>query len=405
MNPDSRKWLYMVLSVLLSTAFWFYVRNTQDIEISTIIRNIPVTLYGEQVLEDQGMTVSDLSEGAVSINITATQSVIRRLRSDNITATVDVSRCSTPDKYPLTYTITYPSGVSGSDIQINERTPSNITVTVEKLNSKTFLIEPRLQGSIAQGFQAGSWSLSQDTVIASGALEQLNRVAKIEAVVEEENLTERFSGDVPLTLVDAEGNVLTDADVKLSISTVYVTLPVVVVRDIPLSVNLISGGGASADDCEPVFSPADSISVSGAMEDLAGLEEISLGNIDLAKVVGTSTFTFSINLDPSLDNVSGFGEVMVTVTINNLATRTLDVGNIQLINAPDGAQRVTQSCQVVLRGEQEVLDRIDASQIRIVADLSDVTARGSFTVPVRVYLNAPDSVGVIGDYTIAVNLP
>lgn len=405
-SVGDRKWLYLVLSVLLAAIFWFYVRDTrEDIDVSATISGIPVTLYGEQVLEDQGMTVSDISNETISINVTSSQRVIRRLRGDSMSATVDVSRCSSPDQYSLTYTISYPSGVSASDIALNERTPARITVTVAKLNARTFDIEPRLQGSVAQGYQAGSWSLSQDTVIISGAVDQINRIAKVEAVVEGENLTERISGDVPLTLVDSSGNAIADTDVKLSIDTVYVTLPVVVVKNIPLTVNLISGGGASSDDCQPIFAPADYITVSGAEEDMEGLKELSLGNIDLAKVVGTGSFTFPINLDPSLDNVSGFSEVIVTVTINDLATRTLDVGNIQLMYAPEGTQTITQSCRVVLRGSQAILDQIDASQIRIVADLSNVTAVGSFPVPVKVYLNASDEVGVIGDYTIVVNVP
>ena len=58
----------------------------------------------------------------------------------------------------------------------------------------------------------------------------------------------------------------------------------------------------------------------------------------------------------------------------------------------------------MIRGPEEELEKIAVSQIRIVADLSDLTSVGSFTVPVKVYLNASQSVGVIGDYYIAVNV-
>ena len=149
--------------------------------------------------------------------------------------------------------------------------------------------------------------------------------------------------------------------------------------------------------------------VSGAESDMESLSEISLGSVDLSKVVGTNTFTFPIDLDASLENVTGSTSATVTVTVNGLDTRSFDVDNIQMVNVPDGYQvtLATQVRTVKVRGKQEDLDNIDASQLSIVADLSDVDFAGLYSVPaskVKVYLNADSSVGVIGDYTVVVNV-
>ena len=95
--------------------------------------------------------------------------------------------------------------------------------------------------------------------------------------------------------------------------------------------------------------------------------------------------------------------------MNGLDTRSFDVDNIQMVNVPDGYQvtLATQVRTVKVRGKQEDLDNIDASQLSIVADLSDVDFAGLYSVPaskVKVYLNADSSVGVIGDYTVVVNV-
>ena len=45
------KWIYVLLSILIATVFWLYVRRTQDPAQDGVIRNIPVTLIGERVLE------------------------------------------------------------------------------------------------------------------------------------------------------------------------------------------------------------------------------------------------------------------------------------------------------------------------------------------------------------------
>ena len=78
----------------------------------------------------------------------------------------------------------------------------------------------------------------------------------------------------------------------------------------------------------------------------------------------------------------------------------------QLQNVPGGysARSDTEAKTVYVRGAAEELTLIDSSQLRIVADLKDVTGSGTYTIPVRVYLDAAGSVGVIGDYSIVVSV-
>ena len=123
-------------------------------------------------------------------------------------------------------------------------------------------------------------------------------------------------------------------------------------------------------------------------------------------MVGTNTFTFPISLDPSLENVSGETDATVTVTVKGLDTKVFNVDNISVLQPANGytAVAVTQEKQVTVRGKTEDLEAVDASQLRIVADLSDMTTTGQISVPVRVYLDTNRSVGVIGEYTIVVNI-
>ena len=50
------------------------------------------------------------------------------------------------------------------------------------------------------------------------------------------------------------------------------------------------------------------------------------------------------------------------------------------------------------------MEKIDASQIRVVVDLSGMTTQGTQLVPARVYLDGTSTVGVVGGYTISVNM-
>lgn len=401
------KWFYMVVSILLAVVFWSYVRTEQDVEQEFTLRGVPVQVTGENILENQNMTVAGLSQKTVSLRLSCPISVERQLSNRNVSVTVDVSRCSSAQDYELIYTINYPENVNPNNVQVLQRTPQRITVSVEQMYTNTYEIEFIHRGSVAPGYQSGTAVINPTLVTVSGPEDYVKQVNKVVAVLTQEELSSRFSGDLPLVLLDAEGNILTDLDVKLSATTAYVTLPVVVVKEVPLTVNLIGGGGAAPEDAVCTIEPQDTITVSGSEEDLAGLNALNLGDVDLAQIIGTSeTRTFQIQLDPRFENVSGISEVQVTIHLKDLDTKDFQVENIELINTPDAytAYSATQMRTITLRGDQEALDAISPSQIQIVADLSNIAAEGSYPVPVRVYLNASGNVGVVGSYTIIVNV-
>ena len=219
-------------------------------------------------------------------------------------------------------------------------------------------------------------------------------------------MKESFSGELPLRLLDEAGQELDQSGLRFSADRVYAMLPVVVVKDIPLTVEFLDGGGATSENIKYEIEPK-TISVSGPEEDMQHLNELSLGSIDLAQVMDTVTEEFPIYLPASLINVSGQTTASVKVTIKGLSTKAFEVSNIELTNVPKGykAALTTRVRTIVLRGTKAELDKVSPSQIRIVADLSELsTATGSYNVPVKVYLYTNGDVGVIGQNNVVVNL-
>ncbi|MCI8422592.1 MAG: hypothetical protein HFF50_03520 [Lawsonibacter sp.] len=400
------RWAYVLMSILLAFVFWLYVRTELDPAQPATLRNVRVELVGVSVLTRQGLTVAGLSDTTVELRIDApvsTQQNLNRYRSD-LWVTLDVSKCVEGEN-KVSYTPHYPENVNAESISTHIRNPSTITVTVEKLETRTFEVEFQLQGQVAQGYQMGTPAINPETVLVSGSIEQVNQIDKVAAILTNENLEERFAGDLPLTLLNSAGEVLTGLDVTLDNDTAYVIVPVVVVKEIPLKVNLVPGGGATEEDAIVHVDPP-TIIVSGSEEDLAGLDELYLGSMDLADVVGSVARQMPINLSPNLENVSGNTTANVTVSVTGLATRTLEVENIQLVNMPAGytVDLLTQVKSVMLRGPEEDLAAIDPSQILIVADLDGFTNQGTYSVPVRVILNAGGNAGIVNEYTVTVSI-
>lgn len=399
------RWFYILLSILLAVLVWMYIRDVENPAQDSTYYGVEIQLAGERVLEERGLTVAALSQKTVNIKVTAPISVLNDLNPDNITASIDVSQCSAPGEYQLTCTPKLPSNVDTSGAYFPDAAQV-ITVTIDNLATETKNLELKLEGSVADGYQAGTPVFDPETVELSGTAQQLAEISRVVVILEAEDLKATYTGRLPITLLDKNDNPIADTNVSLSEESAYLTLPVGVMKEVPLTVSFIAGGGATGDGDVDVEIQPKTITVIGSEDAVAGLTEISLGSIDLATVLDTSVITMPIRLSTALDNASGITEAQVTVTVKGLSTRSLDVSNIEIANVPDGysVEKVTQTRTIVIRGSQTALDQVDPAQVWIVADMSKITATGTNSVPVTVYLNASDEVGVVGEYKIVVNI-
>ncbi|HJF01627.1 MAG TPA: hypothetical protein K8V04_05755, partial [Flavonifractor plautii] len=359
------------------------------------------------------LMISEGAEQTVSLRIRATRDVWRRLNSGDNTVTIDVSGITEPGAQSVSITtrnISFPRSITALDsIDVQYTSPSAVEFTVSRWASREVPVQGSFLGSVADGYQREEFSFAPETVTVSGQEELVDQVDHALVTVSQENLSATFSENCTYTLVDAEGEPLAEAaQLETAPETVLTTLRVVQLKEVELSVDIVPGGGAAEGDGHVTvdISPA-TITVSGEAADLAELDSISLGEIDLSQVFGTETRRMTIPLDASLTNVSGPAEATVTVQVEGLSTKTLEVTNINTSNEPDGyhVDVVTQSLTVMVRGTQEAVDAVVASQIRVVADLSDLDlSTGTRTVPVRVYLDGSSEVGVMGEYNISISI-
>ncbi len=406
-QAKKNKGLYMVISVLVAIALWMYVGDTNP-DDSGPIRNIPVTFVGTDLLESRGLMISEGQDQTVTLNITGKRDVFRLLSAETISVTVDVSSIQQPGRYTQAYQESYnlPGTVSGSSLVITERYPLNIVFEVVRRGVRSIPVRGNMTGSVADGYQAGEFTFSPAAIQVSGEESLVNQIDYAQVTLDDQDMSETYSGDLPYTFISFTGETLDAENYETDTALVRTTLPIVQLKEVPLSVDLIPGGGATEENVRCRITPL-SIMVSGAANDLEPLKEISLGNIDLSKVLGNDTITMPIPLAAELSNVSGVSEATVKITISGLSTATLEVDDIQFINVPAGyvPKKVTEKRQIQIRGSAEAVASVTASQLRIVADLGNAeAATGTQTIPVKVYLDGRSDVGVVGDYNIVVSI-
>ncbi len=402
------KTLYIVISCFASVILWLYVASYENTTQSVTLTGLEVKyIGGEDILQDRNLLVTDKDMQDVSLTLLVKRSLVSQLTKDTVHVSVDLRDIRTSGVYGKVYTISY-DNVDEEDVIVTRRDPEYMTVNIDRMDvNPEVVVRGVFDGTIAEGYLSEPIIYSPETIEVSGPESVISRIAFAKVVIDREELTRTVSGVVEYTLVDRDGQPVESAEITTSVKEIQYTIPIVKVKDVALTVNLLSGGGATEDDAVVRIDPP-TITVSGDAELLSGINQLQLGTIDLASFNLSTTETFAVVLPNGVNNLSGEKEASVTVSIRGLATKRVITTNISFINVSEGytPRPITQYKEVVIRGPKEILDMISGSNIRIVGDLADIgNAVGRYSVPTTVEVLGYREVGVIdGSYNIVVSL-
>ena len=139
---------------------------------------------------------------------------------------------------------------------------------------------------------------------------------------------------------------------------------------------------------------------------MANIEEIKLDTLSLADLRAEETFTYEIQLPSGVNNLSGVTSVTLTILFDDISSRTMNAVRCSYENLTSDREVtiVTSTLPVTLRGTSEALEQVSEDDLRVVADLTNVSdADGVYTVPANVYVDGLD-IGAVGSYQVTVRL-
>ncbi len=401
---------YAVLAFLCAIAGWLYVETVQAPNTSTTLNNFPVTFIGEDALAEQGLMITEGKDTTVNLTLTGTRSVLSQLSRNNITITVQAaSQISGAGTYSLEYYVSFPSSTD-SKVTVKNSSMSRIDVTVVQMASATVDIIGSFEGTVVEGalIDESSFVFESAQVTVSGESSLVEQVDHASVVLSETDLDDTWSGELDIVLVDAQGEPVDTTNLSCSIDSVYTTFPISFVKEVPLTVNFLEGGGASADNASYSFNTNDTVTISGTQDVLDEIDSISIGTIDLSQVITSEVLTFTIPVPDGITIISGLTTASVTVTITGLTTRVVEVSDIRFTNVPEGleATSLTQSVSVRIRATEDVMSLVMDTDVMLIVDLSDMDTSniGTYYKAATVSVTGFADVGAVNDYQVVVSL-
>jgi YbbR domain-containing protein len=404
------KLVWAILAALGSVLLWVYVTFVEGDVITADFNGVAVEFYGADLLRDeQGLIITNVSDYVVSVSLTGTRSELSRLDSSSMTARIDVSNIAGIGEHRERPDIVFAPGISRGSILASEisTAPISISYSVVREISKTIDVMGRFNGTVAEGFFTMPPVFNPVTVIIRGPQDEINQVQYAWVDITREDLDATRNFESTYILVDADLNEVPLGNIKLERETVDVTIQVLMQKEIPLTVDIVEGAGATSQNIKITCEPA-SILISGDKETLDAINRISLDTVDLSSFGLVYEQTLPIHLDNGITNVTGITEAKVKIEVIGLETKSFTVTNISVVNITEGYEMelLTESLEVTIRGPAEVLERLKANNIRVVADAADIgAATGEFAPSAKVIIDDDfTGVGALGTYEIYIRI-
>ena len=414
------------LSILIALLVWFYANDDTEIEIS--VNDVPIEFTNEDTtLADKGLMLLSNEEETIDLKLSMPRSTYFKLDPGKIRIVVDLSSVTTTGTQTITYSILYPRGPRGellsSSITQKEPTVRSTTIEIGELFRKNVEIRCKVVGNVAEGYIAGTVRMLPETLEVRGQQVDIMQVSYAQVTLNIENATSIILLSTPYvvmmsvatsTVVELLGFELYDFSDQLIRSnrihpaseSIQVTMPVMTVKEVPLTVEFVETPGSRLENVKWALTPIDTITLSGDASTMAAIDEIKLDTLSLADLKAAETFTYDIPLPDGVDNLSGVTSVTLTILFDDIDSLTVDATQFgyENLTTERDVTVVTSTLSVTLRGTSTALARVNEENLRVVADLTNVSdADGVYTVPATVYVDGLD-VGAVGSYQVTVRL-
>lgn len=374
MSTMQSKFWRIALSAVIALALWVYVITTVNPESEETFYDIPVS-YQNDVLEERGLMIVS-EKPTVTLKLKGNRSDLNELDANNITILVNLAAIQAPGTQMVKYDVSYPANLPSNAFETLSQTPNLLKLKVENKIKKFVPIQLEYIGNVPEGFVDDRENPLMDTNVieVSGPESSVDQIDHAAIQVDLTDRTESVVGAYSYVLCDAGGEPVDAQMVTTNVEEVNLSVKIQRLKEVPLVLNLVDGGGATGDTCK-VTLDVESIWVAGTENKLRDLNEVELGTVNLAELKDeTNELTFQIVLPEGVTNINDVTEVTATISFPDLAKKKITISKEQFLSAgvPAGAEViwVTDVVEIELRGPKDLIRSISEKDIVVTMDFS-----------------------------------
>ena len=243
MKSKRRQIFYVFLSLLIASMIWFYVSNSDEITVN--VHDVAIEFLNEDTtLADKGlMRVSGEEDMSVDLRLKFPRRLAYSFDTSQIRLVCDLSSITYAGKQTVAYNILLPSGISSRDVSIESPTVRTVQVEIGELSKKDVEIRCNVVGNVAEGYIAGTVELLPETLQLRGQQSDIMQISYAQVTLNIENATSTVVELLDYELYDFNDQLVSNRNIHPMSDNIPVTLPVLKVKDVPLTVNFVESAG------------------------------------------------------------------------------------------------------------------------------------------------------------------
>ena len=208
------KFTLKILSLAVAILIWLLVVNIEDPVRSETYWEVPVTIVNESYLTSD-LQIPLLVDGSdtVTVRIRATNSVLRSIDRNSITAEADMTQIVSMDTEPYMVPVRVVCpGVSEENITV---TPANISIETDELTNQAMTISASVGGTTPDaGYEVGKLTVNPEKVTISGPKDLINKLDRVVADIDVSGMDQSGNVSGSLHIYDKNGDELTETQMS-----------------------------------------------------------------------------------------------------------------------------------------------------------------------------------------------
>jgi len=357
----SKNWLIKIFCLLIAAGLWFYVTASQN-----TVAKLPGAVQIKALNIPAGLiAVYDVK--TVDLKIMAEPSDWKKLNSDSFSAFVDLASLS-EGTYQLDIKVTS----TIPNVQVVEKSPDKIFVSLEKLTTKEINVNKRVEGQAATGLVAGNINLTPDKVVARGPKSIIDSLSEATALIKLNGESANFKKNVELFAFDEEGNAIdniefTPSEVEASVDLIKAA------NTKTVGVKVVTEGQLqSGYYIENIKVVPDTIDILGPKQYLDKINFVETAPINIASLNSNLSKEVMLKLSDGIavDGASPT-KVSVEISVAQYDTTKETYFQIKVINLTAGYSLVSAQpdlIKAVLSGPKSKLDGLRADDLIVTLD-------------------------------------
>ena len=368
-----RKIIVKLFCVLLSFMLWLYVINVENPNRTVLIKDIPIAIKSEEILDKLGLSLASNNELTTNIKVEGSATKVYSLSKDDFSLSIDLNSYALKEgenNIPITID-NYPEGVT-----IKNKDILSIKIYMEKLVKKTFKLENKVDISYANNFSAASTVVEPSEIEVYGPKSAVNRVYSVAIVGSIRDISKDYSEYFQISAFDKSGN--TVSGVQFNKDKAKLILSTNKHKEVNIKPNYI-GKINDKYSIESLVLSKEKINIFGNNDLINKIDEIETEPINLSDITENTEFKCNLLLPEGVETDSNTVVVTITIkdnTVEQEEEKTITTKINYINRSEEFIYELPENVAIKVKGNKESLDKITSDNISVEASLKDITQVG-----------------------------